>query len=104
MASKQRKVASDITETFPPDTVQQWKRMVREWEMDSSCPNPYVSKDRGRLLRPVSSTMAHTCFLSFKGIRNSATTRSGGGHRGRKRSTTAPPSFSVGLHSERARS
>ena len=63
MASKQRKVASDITETFPLDTVQQWRRMVKEWEADSSCPNPYISKDRGRLFYPVSGTMTHADFF-----------------------------------------
>jgi hypothetical protein len=48
MASKQRKVANDFEATFPPDTIRQWKRMVRKWEAKSSNPNPYVSKDRGR--------------------------------------------------------
>jgi len=62
MASKQRQVASDITKTFPHDTVQQWKRMVKEWEADSSRPNPYISKDRGRLFCPVLNTVTHTLF------------------------------------------
>jgi len=53
MASKQRKAAGDFTATFPPDTVQHWRRMVREWEENSSRPNPYISKDRGRLFHPI---------------------------------------------------
>ena len=48
MASKQRKAADDFTATFPSSTVKKWKRMVRKWEADSSRPNPYVSKERGR--------------------------------------------------------
>lgn len=49
-ASKQRKASDDFTETFPQDVVQQWRRMVREWEVNRSRPNPYVSNDRGRFL------------------------------------------------------
>jgi len=63
MASKQRKVASDITDTFPPSTVQQWKRMVKEWEANHSRPNPYISKDRGGLFFPVSSTTTRAYFF-----------------------------------------
>jgi hypothetical protein len=49
MASKQRKVANDFATTFPLDTIKRWKRMVKKWEANPSRPNPYVSKDRGRL-------------------------------------------------------
>jgi len=50
MASVQRKAADDFTATFPLHMIQQWRRMVKEWEVDSSRPNPYVSKERGRFL------------------------------------------------------
>jgi len=79
MASKQRKAADDFTATFPPDTVQQWKRMVREWEADSSRPNPYISKDRGRLLCPVSNPVTHSFFISFESVRNPVATCPGRG-------------------------
>ena len=36
MESKQRKVANDFTVTFPLDMIQQWRRMVREWEANPS--------------------------------------------------------------------
>lgn len=49
MASVQRKAAGDFTATFPETTIHQWKRMVQEWEANPSCPNPYVSNDRGRV-------------------------------------------------------
>ena len=68
MASIQRKVAIDFTATFPVDTVQQWRRMVREWEEDSSRPNPYVSRERGKLFYLISSTVTHNWFISFKAL------------------------------------
>jgi len=51
MATKQRKAAKDFTATFPSGMIQKWRRMVKEWEANPSRPNPYVSKDRGRLFR-----------------------------------------------------
>jgi hypothetical protein len=42
MASKQRKVADDFTATFPHTTVQQWRRMVKDWQANPSHPNPYA--------------------------------------------------------------
>ena len=47
MASIQRKAATDFSRTFPDKTIKQWKKMVREWERDSSRPDPYVSAERG---------------------------------------------------------
>ena len=75
MASKQRKVANDFTATFPPRTVQGWKRMVREWQANSSRPNPYVSKERGKLFATlISSTVAYCCFTSFETCRHPVAT------------------------------
>ena len=48
MASTQRKAANDFSATFPAKTVRQWRQMVDKWQVDPSCPNPYVSNDRGR--------------------------------------------------------
>jgi hypothetical protein len=98
MASKQRKAADEFTETFPPDTVQQWRRMVREWEANSSRPNPYVSKDRGRLFCCIPSPTAHSCFISVESLRNSVTARPGRGCRGRKGSTSTPSGHCISLH------
>ena len=47
MASIQRKAAKDFSQTFPNETIKQWKEMVKEWERDSSRPDPYVSTERG---------------------------------------------------------
>ena len=47
MALKQRKVAEDFSTTFPNKTVDQWKRMVEDWQVDHSLPNPYVSNEQG---------------------------------------------------------
>lgn len=47
MALKQRKVADNFTATFTGETVQRWRQMVKEWQANSSLPNPYVSNDRG---------------------------------------------------------
>ena len=41
MALTQRKVAEDFTATFPNETVQRWKCMVKEWQANSLLPNPY---------------------------------------------------------------
>jgi len=79
MASKQRKAADDFTATFPPDVIQQWRRMVREWEADPSRPNPYVSKDRGRSFCCTLSTVAHSHLDSFKSLRNQVAACSGRG-------------------------
>jgi len=49
MALKQRQVANDFTATFSKETTQAWSRMVKNWEADASYPNPYMSKERGRL-------------------------------------------------------
>jgi hypothetical protein len=45
MASQQRKVANEFSETFPSEMVQQWRRMVKEWREKPSRRNPYVSKE-----------------------------------------------------------
>lgn len=66
MASKQRKAAGEFTATFPPETIQQWKRMVKEWEADSSRPNPYISNDRGGLYCPVQVLWFMLAFLASK--------------------------------------
>jgi hypothetical protein len=66
MASKQRKAANEFTETFPPDTVQQWRRMVRDWEVDSSLPNPYVSKDRGKPFHLITRPTTHGLFYQLQ--------------------------------------
>jgi len=66
MASKQRKAAEDFTATFPSGKIQKWKRMVKEWEENSSRPNPYISKDRGRLFRFTSSTIADSHLSASK--------------------------------------
>ena len=55
MASSQRKVADDFTSTFPRETVQQWKQMVKEWQANPSRPNPYVSNERGMFFKVHSS-------------------------------------------------
>ena len=47
MASRQRKAADDFTTTFPDETVKEWRKMVKDWQEDSSLPNPYASEERG---------------------------------------------------------
>jgi hypothetical protein len=68
MLSKQHKTVDDFTAMFPPDTIQQWKCMVKEWEANSSWPNPYVSKDHGRLFCFTSSATAYSNIISFKSL------------------------------------
>ena len=60
MASIQRKAADDFTATFPYDTIVEWKRMVRDWEADPSCPNLYVSNDRGMAFLTLSQSLKLT--------------------------------------------
>ena len=47
MASRQRKAADDFTATFPDKTVKEWRMMVKDWQEDSSLPNPYALEERG---------------------------------------------------------
>ena len=47
MAVKQRKAAIDFSGTFPKKTVEKWRKMVKEWQENPSCSNPYVSNERG---------------------------------------------------------
>ena len=47
MASTQRKVADEFSETFPEGVIRQWRKMVKEWEENPSQPNPYSSNERG---------------------------------------------------------
>ena len=51
MASSQRKVADDFAATFPRETVQQWEKMVKEWQANASRPNPYASNERGAFFK-----------------------------------------------------
>ena len=50
MAEKQRRIAADFTTTFPSKTVRRWRKMVEEWQVNTSRPNPYVSNERGKSL------------------------------------------------------
>ena len=50
MAEKQRRIAADFTATFPSETVRRWRKMVKEWQANTSSPNPYVSNERGKFL------------------------------------------------------
>lgn len=47
MASKQCKIADDFAATFPDKVIQQWRRMVKDWQENTSRPNPYVLNERG---------------------------------------------------------
>ena len=51
MASKQRTVASGFSGTFTNETLQKWKEMIKEWQENSSRPNPYVSNERGTVFQ-----------------------------------------------------
>lgn len=53
MEKTQRKVANDFSATFPLKTVRQWRKMVKEWQANPSCPNPYISNERGMFLESV---------------------------------------------------
>ena len=68
MRSIQRKAADDFTATFPRDTIQQWNRMVREWQANPSRQNPYISRDRGRFFCLVSMAVTHRYLISFKSL------------------------------------
>lgn len=46
MASKQRTVAEDFSLTFPDKTVEQWRKMVKDWQANPSLTDPYVSNER----------------------------------------------------------
>lgn len=40
--------------------------MVKKWETDPSCPNPYVSKDRGRVFCPFRVQRLKVIFSASK--------------------------------------
>ena len=62
MASIQRKAAKDFSQTFPDKTVKQWKKMVKEWELDSSRPDPYVSAEHGMFFLTYLPAMSHLSY------------------------------------------
>ena len=51
MRSPQRKAADDFSATFPPKTVQQWRKMLEEWHENPTSPNPHVSNEQGTFFR-----------------------------------------------------
>ena len=71
MGSVQRKAANDFTATFSNETVQEWRKMVKEWEEDPSCSNPYVSNERGMFFQRCFTTTAYGFSISVKTIRGS---------------------------------
>ncbi|KAI0064330.1 hypothetical protein BV25DRAFT_1790798, partial [Artomyces pyxidatus] len=38
---KQSKQFGELNSTFPPEVTARWEKMVRDWDVDSRCPNPY---------------------------------------------------------------
>lgn len=66
MASKQRQAASEFSGTFPDETVQSWKKMVKDWETDPLCPNPYVSNERGRFFHAILWLKSHNNLPASK--------------------------------------
>ena len=69
MASAQRKAADDFSATFPLETVQKWRKMVKEWQTNPSRPNPYVSKERGMFFEGFSVAMSHGRSASIETFR-----------------------------------
>ena len=62
MGLKQRKAATEFSGTFPDETVQKWREMVKGWQEDPSRPNPYVSTERGSFyfqLNSVTTSYSH---------------------------------------------
>lgn len=41
MRKKQAETFTSLSSGFPPETVAKWSKMVKEWELDRSKPNPY---------------------------------------------------------------
>ena len=47
-ACKHRKLHEEFSATFAPETVEQWSRMVDEWNKDPfNAPNPYQEPEPG---------------------------------------------------------
>ena len=70
-ASRQRKVAEDFTATFPHETVQRWRKMVKEWQADPSRPNPYISNERGTSFQRYFAAISHGFLTSIENLRGS---------------------------------
>ena len=68
MELKQRQAANEFTATFPHETIQAWRRMVKEWEADTSCPNPYVSKEQCTPPMVLEWTCLMILFTSIQGF------------------------------------
>lgn len=66
MASMQSKVANDFAATFPEKTIKQWERMVKEWQLNPSLSNPYVSSERGMHLWRYLAVPSNGYFPSVK--------------------------------------
>ena len=41
MSAKQADIFTQLSSTFPPETVEKWEDMVTAWNADSKMPNPY---------------------------------------------------------------
>jgi hypothetical protein len=79
MAAKQRKAATDFSGMFPKKTIENWQKMVKEWQENPSRPNPYISNERGMYSEGVSACMSHDYLTSIEDLRGSLAT---GGRRG----------------------
>jgi Kyakuja-Dileera-Zisupton transposase len=44
MREKHRLIFQQFSSTFPPQTVQQWEKVIVEWENDKTKPNPYKER------------------------------------------------------------
>jgi hypothetical protein len=42
MRQKHRALLDTLTKSFPDDVVQRWGRMIRDWSLDHTKPDPYT--------------------------------------------------------------
>lgn len=47
MSKKHRTALNALSATFPASTVNEWTKMVEDWEENTNCPNPFEETELG---------------------------------------------------------
>ena len=94
MASIQRKVADDFSNTFPKEVIQQWEQMVMKWNENSLQPNPYVSSEHCMFFLKHLDALSYNHLISFESFQGSVAADSRRSVWGRTRSGYTAQSFS----------
>ncbi|GBE78058.1 hypothetical protein SCP_0109400 [Sparassis crispa] len=58
MTGKQKVIAEKFTSTFSPATIEKWRQMVAEWDLDKTKPDPYAEPSASTMMAMIQLKLA----------------------------------------------